>query len=89
MELKIDALGRILLPKRLRERFGLQPETFVEVKESNEGILISQKEERPRLRKMSNGLLIFTGGGSDDFDVVAEIRKTYEEREARILRKDG
>lgn len=88
MELRIDALGRIFLPKKLRERYGLKPNSVVQVSESDDGILLTQTDGRPSLKRMDNGLLIFTGGEKVDFDIVELIDEIREERHRRILGLD-
>lgn len=40
MKVKMDAAGRIVLPKPLRERLGLRPETELEAVEQSGGVLL-------------------------------------------------
>lgn len=45
MTLRIDKAGRIVVPKPLREQFGLTPETELEIVERWDGILL--RKNRP------------------------------------------
>ena len=49
MTLRIDHSGRIVLPKPLRDRFGLQDGADLEISESENGILLTPVRQRPSL----------------------------------------
>ena len=49
MELLIDRSGRIVVPKRLRERFGFRPDSEIEVVEGPGGLLLRPAQEKPSL----------------------------------------
>jgi AbrB family looped-hinge helix DNA binding protein len=46
MTLRIDKAGRIVVPKPLRERFGLKPDTELEAVEQSDGVLLRPVEQR-------------------------------------------
>jgi AbrB family looped-hinge helix DNA binding protein len=60
MSLRIDKSGRIVLPKNLRERFGLTPDREVELVEQPDGVLIRQREHVPAMVKI-DGLWVHQG----------------------------
>jgi AbrB family looped-hinge helix DNA binding protein len=60
MTLKIDKAGRIVLPKPVRERFGLKAGMDLEVTEGVEGVLLTPLRQRPALINR-NGLLVHRG----------------------------
>ena len=49
MKLLIDRSGRIVVPKRLRERFGFRPDSEIEVVEGPGGLLLRPAQEKPSL----------------------------------------
>lgn len=80
MTLKIDRAGRIVVPKSIRDRLGLDPGTPLEVTERPDGILI-QRSERERRLVPEEYLLVHTALLPKRHDLT---RAVEEEREARI-----
>ena len=60
MRLKIDAAGRIVVPKPLRDRLGLRPDTELEAVEQSGGVLFRPVEQSPSLIKV-DGLWVHQG----------------------------
>ena len=60
MTLTIDKAGRIALPKGLRLRLGLRPNTKFEIVERPDGLLLRVLDQQPFLRR-TNGLLVHHG----------------------------
>lgn len=60
MRLRIDKAGRIVVPKRLRERFGFVPDRELEVVEQPHGVLLKPVEERPSMAQI-DGLWVHRG----------------------------
>ena len=60
MTLKIDKLGRVVFPKRLRERLGLKPDTQLEAVEQLGGVLLRPVGQRPSMVQV-NGLWVHEG----------------------------
>ena len=60
MTIRIDKSGRIVLPKMIRERFGLTPDLELEVVEQPDGVLLRRREDQPSLIKV-DGLWIHQG----------------------------
>ncbi|MFZ2955351.1 MAG: AbrB/MazE/SpoVT family DNA-binding domain-containing protein [Candidatus Ozemobacteraceae bacterium] len=80
MEATIDRFGRIVIPKELRDLFGLKPGTTLRVDSSNEEILLKPVQEEPQLIR-KNGVLVISTELPSDFDIVSHIEN---ERNARI-----
>ncbi len=60
MTLKIDKSGRIVFPKRLRERLGIKPETELEAVEQPGGVLLRPVEPQPSMIQV-DGLWVHQG----------------------------
>lgn len=81
MELKIDKAGRIVVPKRLRERLGFKPDTDLEAREQPDGVLIKRAKPQPAMLKL-DGLWVHQGKpepGAEWEEIVDSVR---EERAA-------
>jgi AbrB family looped-hinge helix DNA binding protein len=60
MAIRMDKSGRIVLPKMIRERFGLTPDLELEVVEQPDGVLLRRRDEHPSMIKV-DGLWIHQG----------------------------
>ena len=60
MTLRIDKTGRIVVPKPLRERFDLKPDTELEAVEQSDGVLLGPVEQRPSMIRV-DGLWVHPG----------------------------
>jgi len=60
MNLKMDKSGRIVLPKRLRERLGLRPGMELEAVEQPGGVLLRPAEHPPSMIQV-DGLWVHRG----------------------------
>ncbi len=45
MSSNLDDRGRVVLPKRLRDRFGLGPGSRIEIEESEDGIIVRPERD--------------------------------------------
>ena len=83
MKLKIDRAGRIVLPKKIRDRFHLRQGSDLQVEVSPDGILLRPAEQKPSLVE-EDGILVHIGQAPAQFtwDGVVE-----DEREARFPRR--
>ena len=82
---RIDKSGRIVVPKRLRERLGLKPDSELEALEQAGGVLLRAVEQRPSMIKI-DGLWVHHGvahPGANWDRVVQDVR---EERIESVLR---
>ncbi|MFB6279235.1 MAG: AbrB/MazE/SpoVT family DNA-binding domain-containing protein [Salinibacter sp.] len=88
MDVTIDDYGRIVLPKSIRDRFGLESGSslaleIAEVGEGTESITLRPKGQEPPLQQKGD-LLVHTGRLTDEeFDVVEQLRNQREERARR------
>jgi AbrB family looped-hinge helix DNA binding protein len=80
MNVRIDSAGRIVVPKRVRERLGLKQNTELDLKETAEGIILKPVRQKSGMVRDKHGWITFTGKpvGRIDWDRIVE-----EDREAR------
>ena len=79
MTLKIDKAGRVILPKPIRDRFGLRAGSDLEVKETPEGVLLKPADRRPSLIKKGN-FWVHTGELPAGYDILKAIDDDRDER---------
>lgn len=79
MELQIDKAGRIVLPKKIRERLRLRPGSALKVEEGPEGLFLRPVERRASLVE-KDGLLVHMGQASPGFDWTRAVEEQREER---------
>ena len=77
MKTTIDKFGRIVVPKHMRDRFGLKPGIEIVIEEHENGIFIKQAEHQHPLI-IEDGVLIFTGTATGD--IAESVRRHREER---------
>lgn len=83
MTFKIDKVGRVILPKPVRDRLGLHEGSDLEVTETAEGVLLKSSEHRPSTIK-KQGLWVHTCKLPPGFDAVQAIREDREERMRKL-----
>ncbi len=69
METSIDSVGRIVVPKRLREELGLTPGSTIDISRYGAGLQLVPVGRTARLVEES-GVLVATGETTIDDDVV-------------------
>jgi AbrB family looped-hinge helix DNA binding protein len=79
VRLKLDKLGRIVLPKPIRNRYGLRPGTELEIVEGAQEFALRPTRSSPSLVEVG-GVLVHQGIPLGDLDIVASIRDEREER---------
>lgn len=79
MTLKIDKAGRVVLPKPVRDRFGLRAGSDLEILETPEGIVLKPADRKPSLIKKGS-FLVYTGDIPPGFDILKAIEDDREER---------
>lgn len=77
MRTTIDRFGRVVVPKELRDRFGFQPGTEIEIDEHDREIVLKQADQAPPLQD-EDGVLIFAGKAIAD--ISGSIRMQREKR---------
>lgn len=69
MEATIDSVGRIVLPKALRERLGFTPGTVVDVTQYGDGLHVAPSGRTARLERRDGVLVATSDTAIDDSDV--------------------
>ena len=82
MTITIDGAGRIVVPKRLRDRFNLVAGTELEIEASGECLRLRKVGAGPALVR-KKGILVHHGGGRATLDVAAFIRAERDSRSRR------
>ena len=88
MEVTIDDYGRIVIPKAIRDRLGLESGSSLELDvdasgESGESITLCPRKREPTLQRKGD-LLVHTGRLTDEeFDVVQQVRAQRQQRAER------
>ena len=84
MTITIDGAGRIVVPKRLRERFNLVAGTELEIEASGECLRLRKVGAGPALVR-KKGILVHHGGARATLDAAAFIRAERASRSRRML----
>lgn len=79
MTVQIDKAGRIVLPKKTRERLRLRAGSQLMLEERPEGVLLRPVERQPSLVDRG-GILVHMGQAPDDFDWTRVVDDHREER---------
>jgi AbrB family looped-hinge helix DNA binding protein len=85
MELRIDKVGRIVVPKPLRERLGFKPDTELMAIEQPEGVLLKRVEQRPSMVK-ADGLWVHQGRAEPGANWERILEDVREERIESLLK---
>lgn len=78
-ELKVDSMGRVVLPKPLRKHFGLRTGSRLGIRLSGDHIELTPACIPPGLRE-ENGLLVHEGRLGEDADWVEAVRDDRDRR---------
>jgi len=86
MQMTLDRFGRMVLPKMIRDHFGLQPGDIIEAEEQSDAIVLRPVMSTDCTRHEGRAL-IFTGKATGDIGGVLDgIR---EARLSRVAGKQG
>jgi len=77
MSITIDAAGRLVIPKAIRDEFHLVAGSALEISKEAGGILLKLADSEPRLVR-KNGLLVHHGTQVVELDVAEFIRSGRE-----------
>lgn len=80
MEATLDRFGRIVIPKRVREEFGLDPGTVLEIEGDEGRIVLSPRRDEPDLVR-EDGVLVFTGEAVGDLESAVEALRHRRSRD--------
>ncbi|PXF60347.1 MAG: hypothetical protein C4B58_00480 [Deltaproteobacteria bacterium] len=78
MEIALDKLGRILIPKKVRNDLGLKPGTIFQIQESDQEICLKLVDKKSHIVN-KDGVLVFSGSLSEDITWAVE-----SHRQARL-----
>ncbi len=84
MTLRIDPAGRIVVPKRVRQRLSLTPGSELELQESADGLILKPRSHKPSLVRRGR-LLVHRGVPPRGFDPLAAIEQDREDRIRHLL----
>jgi AbrB family looped-hinge helix DNA binding protein len=77
MRAAIDRFGRIVLPKKIRDRHGLVPGSTVEIEDAGDSIVLNRLDELPGLVE-KDGIMVFRARATGDLELA--IRAQRDER---------
>ena len=66
-QVSLDRFGRIVLPKDVRDRLGLEPGAMLEIEEAGDEIRLKPVREEPCF-VLKGGVLVYTGKAIGDVD---------------------
>lgn len=85
MTIKIDKAGRIVFPKRLRQRLGIKPDTELEAVEQLGGVLLRPVEPQPSMIQV-DGLWVHQGTAEPGANWDRVLEDMREERIQSVLK---
>lgn len=85
MRVKIDKAGRVVVPKAIRDRLGLRPDTEIELVERSDGAFLKAQVDDSRFETVS-GLLIHRGRAEASADWDGGVNDSRTERLDAVLR---
>ncbi|GEM88024.1 AbrB/MazE/SpoVT family DNA-binding domain-containing protein [Meiothermus granaticius] len=75
MQTTLDRFGRVLIPKKLRERLGLRPEDALEVSVEDGKLTLQPLRTPPPLRRKGQVLVVESEAASDLNQALAHLRE--------------
>jgi len=84
MNLKIDSAGRLILPKRVRDRLRLTEGSLLELEERADELVLRPKEHVPAVIQR-NGRWVYVGEVPSGFDWDGMVERDRDERAREIL----
>ena len=85
MKLRMDKLGRIVVPKPIRRNLGLQADGELEVEEQAGGVLLRPVTQRPSMIQV-DGLWVHTGKAESGAKWERVLEDVREERIQDLLK---
>ena len=84
MTVTIDKAGRVVVPKPVRDRLGLQAGLELELTEVRDGLLLKLNAREPSLIEIE-GVWVRQGEPQDQVDVTALIKQEREDRIRHLM----
>lgn len=85
METRLDRFGRVIIPKKVRDKLGLEPGMVLEVQQQGGDVLLKPLQEEPRLLE-KDGVLVF--GGKALGDLAEPVQSHRWKRLKRVVQGD-
>ena len=82
METMLDRFGRVVLPKEVRERLGLEPGAVLDIEETGTEIRLKPRREESGVA-LKDGVLVYTGKARGNLE------RAVESLRGARLRKTG
>lgn len=82
----LDKFGRVIIPKRFRERLGINFKSTLNISEEGERIVIEIVQEKKTIVDR-NGILVFTGNLEDKKNDL--IKSDRNRRMNKLLKNEG
>jgi len=79
VKLRLDKLGRVVLPKPLRARYGLRPGTELEISEGAQEFVLRPARSSPTMVN-DRGIWVHQGVPSSDVDFAKVLHEDRDER---------
>jgi len=79
MNVKLDRSGRIVVPKLLRDRFGLKPDMVLEVQEQADGVFLRVPTPHPTMVQV-DGLWVHQGTAPANADWARVLEDVRDEQ---------
>lgn len=82
MQVTIDQAGRIVIPKAVRDHFGLRKDSTLELEERADGFVLKPVGQEATLVRRRNGrlMIVGTGGVVTDDEIRRIMQETRDER---------
>lgn len=84
METVIDKFGRVVIPKEVRDDFGLSAGSVLRIEENIDGIVLKPVPEQPDVL-VKEGVLVFDGLPTGD--LAGTLKDVREERSQTLFRR--
>lgn len=86
METTLDKFGRIVIPKPVRDHYGLAAGVVLEIHSGEDGIVLLPKKPQPDLIE-KGGVLVFTGKAEEDLEEAVESHREERTRQLSAWRR--
>lgn len=87
MSITIDRAGRIVVPKALRERFGLHPGTELEIEAVADGLRLRARDSASVFIEKDGVLVHHAAGPAMEIDVAAFINRERDGRATSLAQQ--
>ena len=85
---QIDGVGRLVIPKEIRDRYGFRAGHHIELEDTGTEVIIRPAAESEVILRIVNGFPVFEiprAAGTDSSDIVQQIAEDRNERVRKIL----